>query len=352
MKVLLAAVTAMSVGVLLSPVSYAADPPGAAVSACVKSGGSNEIMQFKRQDCNANETVITWNQQGPQGPKGDQGPQGPNGPPGPEGNPGAQGPKGDQGPQGPNGPPGPEGNPGAQGPKGDQGPQGPNGPPGPGGNPGPQGPKGDPGVPGPQGDAGPQGPAGPKGDTGDPGPAGPQGEPGEPGVAGPQGDVGPQGPAGLPGTSSIDLVPIYRQQDFTTLTPVLSFIGGPVSVDVPDNSSMLTLRVNASVKYRMKKDRSRVSFNYGVCLEGGNGAPVPLLGAGLYAYRDQGGRGIRIVPLSIDTAINLVRTPTPPPTAPQLSAGATYRIGLCGNSTSRIKAKLMNHDGHVMVLAY
>jgi len=64
--------------------------------------------------CHADETAISWNQQGPQGAQGSQGlpgyngrrgPTGPAGPSGPAGS-GAPGPRGSSGPIGPSGPAG------------------------------------------------------------------------------------------------------------------------------------------------------------------------------------------------------------------------------------------------------
>jgi hypothetical protein len=56
-----------------------------------------------------NDTLLTWNVQGPPGPQGPAGPQGPQGPAGPVGPQGPAGPQGPQGPAGPVGPAGPAG---------------------------------------------------------------------------------------------------------------------------------------------------------------------------------------------------------------------------------------------------
>lgn len=60
---------------------------------CVKNNGTVRVIgsQYKRDDCKANETLLTWNISGPQGPKGDTGEQGPAG---------VQGKKGEKGESG------------------------------------------------------------------------------------------------------------------------------------------------------------------------------------------------------------------------------------------------------------
>ncbi len=115
--------------------------------------GATMFYVTSASECSGkNESLLTWNVQGPQGEVGPAGPAGP------------AGPQGDVGPAGPAGPAGPQGDTGPAGPAGPAGPQGDTGPAGPAG---PAGPQGD---AGPTGPAGPAGPTGPKGDTG---PAGP-----------------------------------------------------------------------------------------------------------------------------------------------------------------------------------
>lgn len=81
--------------------------------ACVNKSSGTIHMVHEGDDCNNNEELYEWNNEGPPGP---QGPHGEIGPQGPQGNPGPQGPQGDPGPQGPQGEPGP------QGPQGEPGP--------------------------------------------------------------------------------------------------------------------------------------------------------------------------------------------------------------------------------------
>ncbi|GEM_PF-4089609 len=69
---------------------------GDEISICVTKAGVTHVVGdgFKRADCKKNETLLTWNVQGPKGDKGDQGIQG------------EQGSIGSQGPVGPQGEPG------------------------------------------------------------------------------------------------------------------------------------------------------------------------------------------------------------------------------------------------------
>jgi type VI protein secretion system component Hcp len=134
-----------------------ADAP---ISACVTPAGNLRVVE-PGDACRDNETLLTWNDQGPIGLPG---PQGVAGPIGPQGEPGPGGPAG---PIGPQGAPGPQGDPGETGPQGDVGPAG---------------------APGANGATGPKGEPGPKGD---PGEAGPQGEPGPPGADAGEPDLNP-----------------------------------------------------------------------------------------------------------------------------------------------------------------
>lgn len=54
---------------------------GEIITVCVKKDGLMHVIGagFKRTQCNQNETLLSWNMQGPAGPKGDPGPAGPSG---------------------------------------------------------------------------------------------------------------------------------------------------------------------------------------------------------------------------------------------------------------------------------
>ena len=86
--------------------------------ACVNNSSGTIHVVDSSDSCKHNETLISWNQQGPQGEAGQQGVAGPQGP---EGLPGAQGVAGPQGPQGDAGPQGIQGETGPQGPAGQDG---------------------------------------------------------------------------------------------------------------------------------------------------------------------------------------------------------------------------------------
>ena len=66
---------------------------GDEITVCVNKSGVVHMVGegFKRADCKNNETLITWNIQGPKGEKGDKGDQGEQGPVGPQGPAGPQG---------------------------------------------------------------------------------------------------------------------------------------------------------------------------------------------------------------------------------------------------------------------
>ena len=70
--------------------SYATDGE---ITICVQKGGTVHVVGegFKQSECNKNETLLSWNIQGPAGPKGDKGDKG---------DPGSPGEKGDQGDRG------------------------------------------------------------------------------------------------------------------------------------------------------------------------------------------------------------------------------------------------------------
>lgn len=90
---------------LLGMIGYASIPSeNGVIFACYKkSGGTLRVIDRSVTNCTKDETLISWNQQGPQGPMGPQGLQGEQGPAGPTG------PQGPEGPQGLTGPPGPQG---------------------------------------------------------------------------------------------------------------------------------------------------------------------------------------------------------------------------------------------------
>lgn len=92
----------------------AASDEGSVLYACAKEDGLLRLVGDSSA-CRRNETLHSWNVQGPIGP---QGPEGEQGPPGPMGPTGAQGPQGLTGPMGPAGPMGPTGAQGPQGPAG------------------------------------------------------------------------------------------------------------------------------------------------------------------------------------------------------------------------------------------
>ena len=82
------------------------------ITACVATNNGGVRVVDGASACKPNETVVSWNQQGPAGPPGPQGPTGPTGPTGPsgpKGDPGAAGAQGAVGPIGPKGDPGPRG---------------------------------------------------------------------------------------------------------------------------------------------------------------------------------------------------------------------------------------------------
>lgn len=78
---------------------------GGEITVCVKKSGVVYVIgnDFKRAECKRNDTLLTWNIQGPKGDKGDPGlpgADGANGAPGEQGLQGIQGDKGDKGDQG------------------------------------------------------------------------------------------------------------------------------------------------------------------------------------------------------------------------------------------------------------
>jgi hypothetical protein len=112
-----AVATGLALGAVGAVVVFTQSTPVTQIHSCVSKGllglGAGAIRIVAAPGaCNANETALSWNQQGPQGLQGIQGPPGADGAPGA---PGQQGPPGEQGPRGEQGPPG------EQGPKGDPG---------------------------------------------------------------------------------------------------------------------------------------------------------------------------------------------------------------------------------------
>ena len=184
------------------------------ITICVAANGTVHVVGvngFTSNDCTTNDSLLTWNIQGPQGDTGPQGLQGNTGPQGPQGEKGDQGATGATGPQGPQGIQGNAGNngldgaPGLQGNTGPQGPQGEKGDQGATGATGPQGPQG---IQGNAGNNGLDGAPGIQGNTGATGPQGPKGDTGPQGPQGPQGATGPQGPAGANGISGYQQVSV------------------------------------------------------------------------------------------------------------------------------------------------
>jgi hypothetical protein len=86
-------------------IAYAVIPSAdGVIHACyVPSSGAIRVVNADAGRCNASETALDWNQQGPKGDKGDTGPAGPAGPTGATG---ATGPTGATGATGPAGPAG------------------------------------------------------------------------------------------------------------------------------------------------------------------------------------------------------------------------------------------------------
>lgn len=145
------ALGALALIVATSGVAVAAIPAAdGTIDGCYNAVGALRVLDEGEQ-CNPNETALSWSQEGPRGPAG---------PAGAQGEAGATGPAGADGETGATGP---------QGSKGDTGDTGATGP---------AGPKGDTGATGPQGLIGATGPQGPKGDTGATGPQGPEGDAG------------------------------------------------------------------------------------------------------------------------------------------------------------------------------
>lgn len=98
----------VSIAVMAAVVAAAGNAAAQApevIRVCVKNNDGN-MRLVSEGACKANETLKTWNLQGPQGVAGPVGPAGPTGPQG------VQGPTGPQGSQGVAGPAGPEGLPG------------------------------------------------------------------------------------------------------------------------------------------------------------------------------------------------------------------------------------------------
>jgi hypothetical protein len=99
------------------------------ISVCVLKNGTVHVIgpDFKRDDCKTNETLLTWNAQGPKGDQGIQGPVGPKGDTGSSGTNGVNGAPGAKGDTGNSGAPGVKGDKGDTGSQGAQGTVGPSG---------------------------------------------------------------------------------------------------------------------------------------------------------------------------------------------------------------------------------
>lgn len=106
-------VAAVGAGGIVMIVQAAIPEPNGVIHACYRSNGNLRLVD--KSACVADETTISWNQNGPPGP---QGVAGPPGTPGPQG---VAGPQGAQGPQGSPGAQGPQGQPGVPGPSGSAG---------------------------------------------------------------------------------------------------------------------------------------------------------------------------------------------------------------------------------------
>lgn len=102
---LVAALVGGAVLAIAGGIAYATIPDSSGtIHGCYsKSTGTLRVIDSSVTNCDAKETSLNWNIQGPQGPQGPTGPQGATGPQGPAG------PQGPQGPQGPTGPAGPSG---------------------------------------------------------------------------------------------------------------------------------------------------------------------------------------------------------------------------------------------------
>jgi len=87
--------SALTVVAFSTGAAHASVPDSAGViHGCRKKNGQTRIIDTRTDTCDASETSLSWNQQGPQGPVGTTGPQGPSGPTGPQGPEGATGPAG------------------------------------------------------------------------------------------------------------------------------------------------------------------------------------------------------------------------------------------------------------------
>src|SRR5687767_14640529 len=64
---------------LLGAIAYASIPgEDGRIHGCFKkSGGTLRVIDRSVTNCSRDETLISWNQQGPEGPRGEQGPIGP-----------------------------------------------------------------------------------------------------------------------------------------------------------------------------------------------------------------------------------------------------------------------------------
>ena len=85
---------------------------GDVITVCVKHDGVMHVIggEFKRTDCKKNESLLTWNIQGPQGEQGIQGEKGEKGDTGEKGEQGVQGEQGEKGDKGETGATGQNGN--------------------------------------------------------------------------------------------------------------------------------------------------------------------------------------------------------------------------------------------------
>ena len=104
-----------SIAVGLTAAGAAAAATSGTINACVNNSSGELKIVGATATCGTNETLLTWNQQGPQGIQGPAGPKGDTGATGPAGT------NGTNGIDGATGPTGPKGDTGATGPAGTNG---------------------------------------------------------------------------------------------------------------------------------------------------------------------------------------------------------------------------------------
>lgn len=167
-----------------------------------------------------------------------------------------------------------------------------------------------------------------KGRQGDPGPTGPQGQKGDTGLQGPKGDTGLQGPKGDTGAAGATgptgsqgpsgVVGFSNGEDFVSgslpATDTLAFIGAKVLIDVATGQSV---HVSANQTLGSTAVGGATGLNLYMCYQDQTG-PITRI--------DDGQSGLS-VPGGQRHQYGLTRVFW------GLAAG-TYRIGLCGTTTS------------------